>query len=232
MIGEAIGNAIGSLASAGINAYNAYKQREAQRQARNKLEQQQEKARNTYAGMLADTEDYYERRGSVGSEADAQTYADLIRSYNPEDYVADFDEYTYGKSVEDFLNPYYDKIIGETAKATQHTAAGAGLGRGTGAALNIASDVAKKEDELYKTALQEYNTDRAQDYKEYADYITNTQNKLNALQKARSQQLAQYGDLAQDYYGVMDEAQAAKNAITQDKLAADQSYAAAMAGLV
>ena len=97
------------------------------------------------------------------------------------------------------MTPYYDKIIDETTSKVQHSAAGAGIGRGTGAANAIASAATQKEDELYKTALQQYNTDRAQTYSEWSGNIDKMQQRLNQLKSARDTQLNNLGTLANDY---------------------------------
>lgn len=143
---------------------------------------------------------YYQNPDNfLGTKADVDAYKQAIQEYNPNDYVYDFGEFSYDKSVDDFVNPYYDKIIDATSKKVQHSAAGAGIGRGTGAANAVAEAVAQKNDELYKTALQEYNTDRSQKYSEWAGNIDRMQNKLNQLKAATDTQIGLKGNLANDY---------------------------------
>ena len=149
---------------------------------------------------------YYQNPDNfLGPADDVKAYKAAIESYNPSDYVYDFDEFKYqdenGKdiTVDDFVNPYYDKIIKNTSDKVQHSAAGAGVGRGTGAANAIAEAVAQKDDELYKTALQEYNTDRSQKYSEWAGNIDRMQQKLNQLRAATDTQIGLKGNLANDY---------------------------------
>jgi hypothetical protein len=133
------------------------------------------------------------------SSADVAKYYSALENYNPNDYVYDFDEFNYDKSVSDFENPNKQQIIADTAKTTQQTAAGAGLGRGTGAATQIATDVANKNEDIYNTALNEYNTDRSQAYNEYSNYITNNQNKLNTLAQATNNQITNLGTVANQF---------------------------------
>lgn len=149
---------------------------------------------------------YYQNpENFLGTADDVKAYKEAIANYNPNDYVYDFDEFKYqdenGKdiTVDDFVNPYYDKIIKNTSDKVQHSAAGAGVGRGTGAANAIAEAVAQKDDELYKTALQEYNTDRSQKYSEWAGNIDRMQQKLNQLKAATDTQIGLKGNLANDY---------------------------------
>lgn len=113
----------------------------------------------------------------------------------------------------------------------QHTAAGAGLGRGTGAALNIAQGVASKSDELYNTALNQYNQDRSFEYQKYADAIRNNQNRLNALNSANQYKIGLQGNLASDYYNTQDARMSDVMQAQQDRLNAQVGYASAISGL-
>lgn len=231
----ALAEGIGQGINTGVDIWKYLDDRDRTSRARSRVDKSQEDVDNQYAAMLADLEQYYNDRGSLGSAEDVNKYKQIIGRYNPSDYVYDdFGKFSdeYNKTVDDFVNPYYDQIIKGTSDALQHTAAGAGLGRGTGAALNIAQGVAEKEDELYKTALDAYNTDRRQAYTEYNDYIKNMQSKLDSLNKANQTQATLYGNLANDYYDAMDAKQTALNNLKSDKIASDQGYAAAMAGLI
>lgn len=220
--------------------YNTYSQNKAMEEASEKeLEARKEAAatlraegkltEQEYNKVISDIDAYYKQRGSLGTKEDVSKYKSAIEGYNPEDYTYDFDKFNYDKTKEDFLNPYYSRIIGDTASQIQHSAAGAGLGRGTGAALNIAKGTAEKSDELYKTALQEYNQDRSQSYKEYADYITNMQNKLDTLRQGQQYKIGLEGNLAQDYYNVQDQAISDRMKAEQDKLNAKTAYSTAIA---
>jgi hypothetical protein len=230
------------LASAAASLYSANKQSQASEEATEKeyearmqalaeLRKQGQITDTEYNNMLSEVQDYYAQRGSLGTIEDVNNYKADIEGYNPEDYVYDFDEFSYDKTKEDFLNPYYSKIIGDTRNQLQHSAAGAGLGRGTGAALNIAKGVAEKEDELYKTALEEYNQDRDFEYQKYADAITNNQNKLNAIRSGVQYKIGLEGDLANDYYDTQDQAMEDALKVKQDQLNAKTAYTTAITGL-
>lgn len=231
----ALAEGIGQGINTGVDIWKYLDDRDRTSRARSRVSKSQEDVDNQYAAMLADLEQYYNDRGSLGSADDVNKYKQIIGSYNPSDYVySDFGKFSdeYNKTADDFVNPYYDQIIKGTTDALQHTAAGAGLGRGTGAALSIAQGVAEKEDELYKTALDAYNADRQQAYTEYNDYIKNMQSKLDSMNKANQTQATLYGNLAKDYYDAMDAKQTALTNLKSDKIASDQGYAAAMAGLI
>lgn len=229
-----IGGAIAAGTTA-ANLYNDSKNREAAAASRaaglEQLTKMLGQSNESYDQMLRDIKAYYENRGSLGSATDVADYRDAIGSYNPEDYAADVGQFSYNKTKEDFLNPYYSRIIGDTAESLQHTAAGAGLGRGTGAALNISKGVAEKSDELYRTAMSEFNDDRQFSYQQYQDAITNNQNRLNALRDSVQYKLGLQGSLASDYYNTMDARQSDILKAMQDKQAAAQAYGTSMASL-
>lgn len=136
----------------------------------------------------------------LGTREDVDAYKQAIEDYDPNQFVYDdFTPFEYDKDIDDFINPYYDQIIDSTTNKIQHSAAGAGIGRGTGAANAIAQGVAQKENELFNTALQQYNTDRSQKYSEWSGNVDKMQQRLNALKSATDTQLSLKGNLSQDY---------------------------------
>lgn len=222
------------------NIWNASEEREAREHMLNQLRKQGEITADEYRQLESIINAYYDERGSIGTKQDVDDYAKAMREYDENKYDYDwtkdkgyesFDAYFGNKTKEDYLNPYYDAIIGDTADQIQHSAAGAGLGRGTGAALNIAKGVAQKSDELYKTAMQEYNTDRSQKYQEYSDYISNMQERYKNLQDQQKYKLQLQGQLANDYLNVMDAKQSDILGVKQDAISTQAQYNTAMAGL-
>lgn len=203
----------------------------AKKEAADRLKQMGQITDAEYNALISQIDQYYQNRPTLGNQQDINAYRQALAQYNPEEYAAevgDFDK-TYDK--EDYLNPYYGNIIADTANQIQHTAAGAGLGRGTGAALNIAKGTAEKSDELYRTAMQEMNQDRSFDYQKFQDSIVNQQNRLNALRAASETKIGLTGNLAQDYLGTQDQAMADRMKAQQDRLNAQTGYAGAMASL-
>lgn len=235
--------AIAAMAASTIaNLYSADKQSHATKEATEKEREERLAAQETlrrqgkltqaeYDKSIQDINDYYDSRVGLGSAEDVTNYKSSIEGYNPEDYLYDFEDFNYGKTKEDFLNPYYNQIIGDAAKKAQGSAAGAGMGRSTFAAQNIARAVAQKEDELYKTALQEYNTDRSQAYQEYSDAITRNQNRLNALREGTQYKMGLEGNLAEDYINTQDQRQSDLMQAKQDALAAKQAYDLSITGM-
>lgn len=235
IIAGAAASALGSIGGAAISGYysNEASKREAnaRKEAANQLRQQGAITDAQYNQLIGQINQYYSTRGSLGTQQDVNAYKQAIAGYNPEDYAADVGEFNYDKTVEDFTNPYYAQIIGQTRDQLQHTAAGAGLGRGTGAALNIAQGVASKSDELYNTALNQYNQDRSFEYQKYADAIRNNQNRLNALNSANQYKIGLQGNLASDYYNTQDARMSDIMQAQQDRLNAQTGYASAISGL-
>lgn len=235
LIAAAIIGAGASLASSGISAYSNYKSQQAQIEAREKaakeLKAQGQITDAEYNNIINQINQYYNTRGSLGTQSDVNAYKKAIADYDPNAYVATDPGFNYGKTKEDFINPYYSAIIGDTANQIQHTAAGAGLGRGTGAALNIAQGVASKSDELYRTAMQDFQNDRTFEYQKYQDAIKNNQNALNALKSGTEYKIGLQGNLASDYYGTQDSRMSDVLKAQQDKLNAQQTYANAISGL-
>ena len=235
VIAAAIIGAGASLASSGISAYSNYKAQQAELEAR-KDAAKELKARGQltdaeYNSVINSINQYYNTRGSIGTQDDVNEYKQAIANYNPEDYAAVDPGFNWTGTKEDYLNPYYGKIIGDTANSIQHTAAGAGLGRGTGAALNIAKGVSEKSDELYRTAMQDYQNERDFQYKKYQDAIRNNQNYLSALREGNEYKIGLQGNLAQDYFNTQDSRMSDVLKAQQDKLNAQQTYANAIAGL-
>ena len=234
-IGEIVAGAVQGLGGLALGAYDAYKTREAKEKARKELRKLGLESDASYATMLQDLTNHYAIRNSLGTAEDAQSYKELIQSYNPNDFVYDFEKekpWEYKKTVEDFYNPYRDKIIKGTSDALQHTAAGAGLGRGTGAALNIAKGVADKDQELYNTAYSQFLDDRNTSYNQWSDYINKMQNKLNTLQQGYNTQVSMLGNLADDYFKVQDAQMADQLKLAQDREAAKASYASQIASII
>ena len=234
MIGTAIGAGLSALSTIGGLMSNRDQEKARQRalrEAKAELQRQQTQSANEYGKSQQQLEDYYANRKGIGSASDVNAYRAAIAGYDPNKYVPEETQFEYDKSQEDFINPYYNKIIGDTAAQIQHSAAGAGLGRGTGAALGIAKGVAEKSDELYKTAADQFNSDRDFTYKTYSDAIANNRARLEALRSGDEFKLGLTGDLAKDYVNTQDERQSDLMKLNQDRMAANQAYGLAMGSL-
>lgn len=217
------------------NQLNSAAQQEAKEEGRAYLRGAQSQANSAYSNIINGIGSYYDKRGSLGNASDADAYRQLIAGYSPDEYTympGKFNAEDYGVgSRQDYVNPYYQQIIDDTAAQVQHTAAGAGVGRGSGAAQAIATEVAKKNNDLWKEANQEYKDERNFAYDQYSDYIKNMQNALTQRQNAMNTKLTLQGNLANDYYSVMDAQQSDKLKALQDQIATNSTYSTAMAGL-
>lgn len=222
--------AAGTIAS---NLYNSSKDREAREDARRQLATDQSLANQDYKSILDSIDTYYKNRGSLGTAQDVKDYKAAMAAYDPNSFVYNRGKFEdeYNKTASDFINPLRDKIVANEIAGVQHSAAGAGLGRGSGAAEAIAQAVADKDEELYRLAQEDYRDDRNFAYQKYSDYAQAMQQKLDTLRAATDTKMTLQGNLAQDYYNVMDSAQADRLKLNQDKIATNATYAQAMAGL-
>jgi hypothetical protein len=228
--------ALGSAAATYLgNKYAADKAAASRAAAAQKIGEMQSQSNQYYDQMYRDIGDYYDKRGSLGTANDAKDYKAAIGAYDPNDYVLNMEDaknqFGYNKTADSFLNPYYDQIIGDTAATVQHTAAGAGLGRGSGAAQAIADAVVKKNEELYNDAYNRFTDDRQFEYNKYADYIANKQRQLSELRAATDTKLSMQGNLANDYYSAMDAKQSDLLKAQQDRQGTMATYAQAMMGV-
>lgn len=230
MLPAIIGGAV-ALGNMGAGIYNDYKERESKSKGRDATRQARRDAATQYGEMMGDIQNFYDQRGSLGTEADANAYRAAIGGYDPNSFVYNRGQFGYNKTRDDFLNANYDRIIGDTAATVQHTAAGAGLGRGSGAATSIADAVVRKNEELYNDAQRAYEADRDFAYRSYSDYAQAMQDALNQKRAATESKIALQGNLAQDYYNTMDNRQADLLKLQQDRMATLSNYDAAIAGL-
>lgn len=228
--------ALGSAAATYLgNKYAADKAAASRAAAAQKIGEMQGQSNQYYDQMIRDIGNYYDKRGSLGTATDAKNYKDAIGAYDQNKFVLDMNDpnnqFGYNKTADSFINPYYDQIIGDTAATVQHTAAGAGLGRGSGAAQAIADAVVKKNEELYNDAYNRFTDDRQFEYNKYADYIANKQRQLSELRAATDTKLSMQGNLANDYYSVMDAKQSDLLKAQQDRQGTMATYAQAMMGV-
>lgn len=178
---ELIGAGLGSL----VGLYNADKEREYKREQDEKrrryMEYANTQAQNQYNDMLNLLSGYDADRMKYATPEMQQEFMDLVNSYNPSDYVYDFDKFNYDKSVDDFIDPNAQKISEMAGLQTQADATAGGAAGGTGALANMGYSRWQAASDLYKQAKQDLMNDRQQAYREYSDYIGNMQNKLNAM---------------------------------------------------
>ena len=207
---------------------------ESRAEGRRYLTSMQGNTDSKYADILNDIQNYYGNRlGAFGTADDVAKYRGLVDAYDPNQMYytpGEFDASEVG-TVEDYVNPYYQQIIGDTADQVQHTAAGAGVGRGSGAAYQIAKEVAETNREMYNDAYGRYKDARDFAYGKYNDYIQNMQNALAQRRAAMDSKISMTGNLANDYVSTMDAQMSDMLKAKQDRIGTQTSYATAMAGL-
>jgi len=220
---EAIAGAVGGLASALINAHSAEQDRKAAQKRRNQANQQISAWQQQAEQILNESE---ANRTQLSDANSVSRYKALRDSYDPSAYVYEpkkFDKGAY--SVEDYLNPNRDAILEDVAKASQHTAAAAGLGHSSGAIEAINKSILEKDEELLKEARQEMKDERSFDYGMYTDYINQQQKKLDSMQQGYRTQLETLrGDITFD--------QQQTDATLQNRLALGNAIAQSRAQLV
>lgn len=169
-------------------------------------------AGTSYDRMLREYQNWYSEHTPAGTVEDAELAADKIREWDPSKYdwldsfdangdgVVSREEFNmdYDKDVDDFLNPYMDKIVDDVSKQMRGTAGGALTGRSTDAQAAMTRAAVEKEDEIYNTALRSYENDRDWAYKQWSDYNTAMQNRLSGLMQADQWQIGQLQSLGQD----------------------------------
>lgn len=217
------------------NAMASANEAESRENGRRYLSTMQGNTDSKYAEILGDINQYYGKRiGALGTADDLTNYRNLVEAYDPNQMYytpGQFDTEAEVGTVNDYINPYYQQIIGDTAEQVQHTAAGAGVGRGSGAAYQIAKEVAEKNRELYNDAYGRYQDARNFAYSKYNDYIQNMQNALAQKRAAMDSKISLTGNLANDYVSTMDSQMSDILKAKQDRIGSQTTYATAMAGL-
>ena len=201
--GAAVGGPWGAVIGGGLGAlggiFGAISSANSEAEKRRIIKQAAKDYDVSVSQMQQMLSDYYESNPSIGTADDVNTYQSLVKGYDPNEFVYDYDDFNNSYDVNDYYAPNRSAVIQKTADTLQSTAAGSGIGRGTGAANMIATGVANKNEELAKNAQEAMNQDRQFAYQLWNSAITQGQNRLDALRQAKSDQLKLYGDLASDW---------------------------------
>ena len=193
--GALAGGAIG-LAAGLFSAYEEAQDEEEKRKILNRAAQQLNTSTEELQSLV---NQWYKDNPSIGSQKDVESYRNLVDTYDPNEFVYNYEDFDNNYNVDDYYAPNREALIEKTGDAVQARAAGAGIGRGTGAANQIATAVADKNEELYKDALEAMNQDRQFAYNLWNAKIQQGQNRLNQLKNAKDTQLSLYGGLAEDF---------------------------------
>jgi len=155
-----------------------------EREKKKKVAELEDITKSDYQHMLELLEGYKEGQDKFVTPDMKAEYQQMLAEYDPNAYIYDFDKFQFTDeegnplTKEDFVAENKDAMLSDIEKAISHSASGAGLGRGSGAAGAIAQGVADKSLELQKLANQEYQQARQSAYNEWSDYIDKMQSKM------------------------------------------------------
>lgn len=182
---DAISGGIKGLTDLGFGIYDRYKQSQKDDERKKAVERAIAQTESDYDKMIDLLEGYRSGQTTLSSPELLERYKQVLSGFDPEAYTYDFDKFTFvdetGKPItrEDYIAKNREQILQDVSDRLMHTASGAGLGRGTGASLNIAKGLTEKDEELLKMASEQFGQDRAQAYTEWSDYIDKMQTKLD-----------------------------------------------------
>lgn len=198
-LAEIIAGGAKGTADIGFGIYDRYQQQKAEEAAKKRVQQVTGQTSSDYDKMLQILEKWHKDQATTATPEMVSEYKRLLGGYDPTEYVADVEKFQFtdenGKPLtrEDFLVANRDQILQSVSDRLQHTAAGAGLGRGTGAAMNIAEGVAEKDEELQRMANEQYLGERSQAYSEWSNYIDKMQRKLDAERSGTESKISMLG---------------------------------------
>jgi hypothetical protein len=197
---EAIAGLAGGAVDLGLGLYDRlYGDPKKREQKKKQIEKIKGNVESDYDKMVELLEGYREGQDRFVTPEMKQKYREMLSEYDPNAYIYDFDKFQFtdenGKplSREDFVVENKDAMLADIESALSHSAAGAGLGRGSGAAGAIAQGVADKSLELQRLANQEYQQERANAYNEWSDYIDKMQAKMGLQEAGYRQQMGMIG---------------------------------------
>jgi hypothetical protein len=188
------------LVDLGLGAYDRFiGEPKKEKKRAQRLKDLEEEVSSDYTNMMKLLSGYHDKQDRFVTPEMKQEYQRMLSEYDPNAYIYDFDKFQFtdenGKplSREDFVVENKDAMLADIESALSHSAAGAGLGRGSGAAGAIAKGVADKSLELQRLANQEYQQERANAYNEWSDYIDKMQAKMGLKEAGYRQQMGMIG---------------------------------------
>lgn len=197
---EAIAGLAGGAVDLGLGLYDRlYGDPKKREQNKKQIEKIKGNVESDYDKMVELLEGYREGQDRLVTPEMKKKYREMLSEYDPNAYIYDFNKFQFtdeeGKPLtrEDFIAENKDAMLADIETALSHSAAGAGLGRGSGAAGAIAQGVADKSLELQRLANQEYQQERTNAYNEWSDYIDKMQAKMGLQEAGYRQQMGMIG---------------------------------------
>lgn len=194
-IGAGIGAGVGAL----TGLFSAWSQEKDENKKRELLQAAADQYGTDINAIKKQFEDWYATNPPIGTQEDVTKFRELTTSYDPNEFVYDYEPFEDKYDINDYYAPNRSAVIQTTTDAAQATAAGQGVGRGSGAVANIAQAVADKSEALARDAQAAMNQDRIFAYNLWNTNIANAQKRLDQLRSGYETQLGMYGDLAKDF---------------------------------
>lgn len=194
-----------------------------------------ENANKTYDSVYDFIKDNGDTIGNaLGGTESISAFADAINNFNPEDFKTDLsklENYEYGKSVDQFMDPAADYAINQSVKATQNAMAGQGGLSGGAAAAQLQAVASEKASELFDKAYDRMEKDKNFDYSKVKDLISAEANNNSTSLNAQGQKINGLGNLAGQYIGNMNSTNDNLVNTSLAKLATDSNIKQALAQL-
>lgn len=218
IISALVAAGITAAVSIGTSIYNNYQNEKASKEAKAAAEKASAELKQSIKDYQTETSgminSHYGRDNNGARSPEEQARIDAIyagldealANSNQEEFIKNFydenglgDKFSYDKAIKDFMDPRADYLRELAARTAQGSAAGGGMGRSYDGAMAMGNAVVAKDEELYKNALSEYNTDRTQNYNEWNSFLQQKQNELTQLLSGQQNDLSNLKDLAQIY---------------------------------
>lgn len=210
IIAGAVQGTTGGVGNIWKNYHDVKNQRKSNELQKELIEEKKKIIAEGYDGI----DDYLADYGNVvnsrklTTDADRQSYANFLRDYDAADYIAERGNFNASKyKVEDYLDANKESILNAVGDGVSRTQAGAGVGRGTGAATGIVNAQISKNNELMRDAYARMLDERNFDYTEFNRQYEANQAALDKLSQGRLQQMQMLGGALQaddqridDYY--------------------------------
>lgn len=202
------GALIGAAIAGGVALYTNYQNSQAAKEAKEEARAAAEALQAEYDKLTSSVNEHYARTPEEQAQADAavNAYREKLANSNQEGFIDNFydenglrDKFEYDKDIADFMDPRAELLKEQVARKVMSSAAGGGMGRSYDGARAMGDAVVSKDEELYKNALTEFNTDRTQKYNEWNAYLQQKQNELTQLLTGQQNDLTNAKSLSDIY---------------------------------
>lgn len=211
-----------ALASAGINAYNTYKQGERAKSMYNQLADQAAEVEKANAADIASYRNFLERQYG----GDAAKYSKALEDFMNSP-VYQNEGFEYKGDINDYLDPARNQRIAATINAIERQGADGGNSFSSDYMNRLTGQVGAQASEEWQNAYNRLVQDRSQQLAAYNANSQNNWNNYNALTQRQEYGIGQYGGARDAYANGYGSVLAAG---MQNRQAGLQSQANAMGG--